>query len=105
MTDADLIVAVGLELRNSTGVFCTLQMDGDHALSLLGLLQLSLRHPLVIGATSKNMMAMAKTIAAGLARLGPATAALCDRGWGPEKGDGDQEGAVNPIDVRIWDGN
>jgi len=83
-TDQELVIEAGREMGSRNGVFLTLQLDTRRALALLGMLQLALRHPQATNQAAKSMEALAKTIEAGLGRLGPATAELCARGWKPE---------------------
>jgi hypothetical protein len=61
-----------------------LTLDGQAALSLLGTLQLALRHPQNIGRTSEAMRGFAQEIQTALAELGPATKQLAAMGWNPD---------------------
>jgi hypothetical protein len=64
-----------------------LSLDGQAALSLLGTLQLALRHPQNGGRLAEAMRGIAEEIERALGELGPATQQLAAMGWHPEYDD------------------
>jgi hypothetical protein len=83
-TDLQLAAAANDEMlaRNSTCLHLELTML--EAISLLGQLQLALRHPANAGPAAELIRKIAQAIQEFLSKCGPATAELCRRGWESE---------------------
>jgi hypothetical protein len=72
------------EMMFANSPFLQLGLTTEAAITLLGSIQLSLRHPAVGENARQLLTSLADTIEEQLAALGPATRELCRQGWDPE---------------------
>jgi len=83
-TNKLLTIAANDEMlaRNSTCL--QLELTALEAMTLLSQMQLALRHPANRGPSADLVRKIAQVLEQFLAKLGPATAEICRRGWEPE---------------------
>lgn len=69
------------EMMFASPSFLNLELTAEAAITLLGSIQLSLRHPLIGDAARSMLSQIAETVECQLSSLGPATRELCRLGW------------------------
>lgn len=69
------------EMMFANQSFLSLELSAEASITLLGALQLCLRHPLLGDRTRSTLGELAERIQCQLASLGPATREICRQGW------------------------
>lgn len=80
----ELLSRASQEMMFANQPFLQLGLAVDAAMTLLGSLQLSLRHPALAPSARLLLTDIANTIEEQLAALGPATREICRLGWDPK---------------------
>jgi len=84
LDNLQLATAANDEMLARSSSCLELELTALEAMTLLGQMQLALRHPANRGASADLVRKIAQVIEQFLAKLGPATAEICRRGWAPE---------------------
>ena len=69
------------EMMFASPSFLSLELTAEASITLLGTIQLCLRHPLLGDRSRSTLEELAERIQCQLASLGPATRELCRLGW------------------------